>query len=154
MYACRHRPYGSEFNDPCIWTARSPDLLSWGSHEMTLAPIPGNWASQRVGCGGVPIETPRGWLEIFHGANKDGRYHLGAMLSDIDNPHRVLSHSSQPVFEPEAPYELHGVFSSCVFSNGVLADDDGTLRVYYGAADRVCGGAVSTVDDMVAAAGE
>jgi predicted GH43/DUF377 family glycosyl hydrolase len=152
MYVCRHRPYGSEFNDPCIWTAKSPDLLSWGAHEMTLAPIRDSWASQRVGCGGVPIETPHGWLEIFHGANHEGRYHLGAMLSDLDNPHIVLSHSTDPVFEPEEPYELTGVFSSCVFTNGVLADDDGTLRVYYGAADRVCGGAVSSVDEMVAAA--
>ena len=154
MYVCRHRPYGSKFNDPCIWTARSPDLLSWGAHEMTLAPIAGTWASQRLGCGGVPIETPGGWLEIFHGVNHEGRYRLGAMLSDLDNPHIVLAHSTQPVLEPELPYELHGVFSSCVFCNGLLADDDGTLRVYYGAGDRVCACAVSTVDEMVAAAGQ
>ena len=153
-YVCRHRPYGSKFNDPCIWTAWSPDLLSWGSHEMTLAPIAGSWASRRVGCGGVPIETPGGWLEIFHGANREGRYHLGAMLSDLDNPHVVLACSTDPVLEPELPYELQGVFSSCVFCNGLLVDDDGTLRVYYGAADRVCGGAVSTVDEMVAASGQ
>ncbi len=151
-YVCRHRPYSSEFNDPCIWTATSPDLLAWGSHEMTLAPIPDSWASQRVGCGGTPIETPQGWLEIFHGADLEGRYCLGAMLSDLEKPHVVLSHSSRPVFEPEAQYELHGVFSSCVFTNGLIVDDDGTLRVYYGAADRVCAAAVSSVDRMVAAA--
>ncbi|MDP6046818.1 MAG: glycosidase, partial [Phycisphaerae bacterium] len=153
-YVCRHRPYSNEFNDPCIWTATSPDLLAWGSHEMTLAPIPGSYASDRVGCGGVPIETPDGWLEIFHGADRDGRYCLGAMLSDLDNPHIVLSHSSRPVFEPEAPYELHGVFSSCVFTNGLIVDDDGVLTVYYGAADRVCAGAMGTVEQMVAAAGQ
>ena len=152
MYVCRHRPYGNEFNDPCIWTASSPDLVSWGAHEMTLAPIAESWASQRVGCGGVPIETPEGWLEIFHGANHEGRYHLGAMLSDLERPHIVLSHSTDPVLEPEFPYELHGVFSSCVFSNGVLADDDGTLTVYYGAADKVCAAAVSTVAEMTEAA--
>ncbi|MCP4374551.1 MAG: glycosidase, partial [bacterium] len=56
--------------------------------------------------------------------------------------------------DPELPYEMQGVFDSCVFSNGLLVDDDGTLRVYYGAADRVCCGAVSTVDDMVLAAGQ
>lgn len=152
-YVCRHRPYSNEFNDPCIWTATSPDLLAWGSHEMTLAPIPGSWASQRVGCGGVPIETPQGWLEIFHGADRQGRYCLGAMLSDLDSPHIVLSHSTEPVFEPRESYELHGVFNSCVFSNGLIVDDDGTLRVYYGAADRVCAGALTTVQEMVAAAG-
>jgi predicted GH43/DUF377 family glycosyl hydrolase len=76
------------------------------------------------------------------------------MLSDLDNPHIVLSHSSRPVFEPEAPYELHGVFSSCVFTNGLIVDDDGVLTVYYGAADRVCAGAMGTVEQMVAAAGQ
>jgi len=152
MYVCRHRPYGSKFNDPCIWTAWSPDLLSWGAHEMTLAPIPDTWASQRLGCGGVPIETPHGWLEIFHAADGEGRYCLGAMLSDLDNPQKVIAHSTDPVLEPEMPYELHGVFANCVFSNGLIADDDGTLTVYYGAADRICAAALSTVDEMVAAA--
>jgi len=154
MYVCRHRPYKSRFNDSCIWTAYSPDLLSWGRHEMTLAPAPGTWQSDRVGCGAAPLRTDDGWLEIYHGVDADGHYHLGSMLSDLEYPQRLLTRSTAPVFGPEAPYEQQGIYGNCVFSNGLIADDDGTVRIYYGAGDRTCAAAVTTVDEMVAAAKE
>jgi predicted GH43/DUF377 family glycosyl hydrolase len=152
QYVCRHRPYMSEFNDACIWTARSPDLRCWGMHEMTLAPTPGTWEAARVGAGTPPIRTDEGWLEIYHAADASGRYHLGAMLSGLDSPERIVSRSSRPVLSPEADYELKGVFANCVFSNGLIVGDGGEMTVYYGAADRICAGAVTTVDEMVAAA--
>lgn len=151
-YVCRHRPYKSEFNDACIWTAYSPDLVSWGCHEMSLGVIPGTWQAGRVGAGAPPVRTETGWLDIYHAADADGVYRLGAMLSDLDHPERILQRSSQAVLEPEADYELAGLFANCVFSNGMVADADGTLTVYYGAADSVCAAAVGTVDGMIAAA--
>ncbi len=153
MYVCRHRPFKSEFNPAAIWTAFSPDLLSWGRHEVTHNPVPGTWQSQRVGCGAPPIETSQGWLEIYHACDDDGRYCLGVMLSGADNPQRVIRCSSGPVFEPVEEYEMTGLYGRCVFSNGVIAHEDGKLTVYYGAADRVCAGAVTTVNRMLAAAG-
>ena len=151
-YVCRHRPYKSEFNAACIWTACSPDLLSWGRHEMTLAPRPGTWEAERVGCGAAPIRTAEGWLEIYHAADASGGYRLGAMLSDLDHPERVIARGSRPVLEPEADYELSGVYGNCVFSNGLVVDEDGTLTVYYGAADSFCAAAVTTIEEMIAAA--
>ena len=153
MYVCRHRPYKSQFNRASIWTAYSPDLLSWGRHEMTLAPAPGTWEGGRVGCGAPPIRTDEGWLEIYHAADEAGRYCLGAMLSDPDRPQRVLTRSSRPVLAPEADYERQGFYGNCVFSNGLIAGPDGLLTVYYGAADSICAAAVTTVAEMVAAAG-
>ncbi len=150
MYVCRHRPYLSEFNDACIWTAYSPDLLSWGRHEMTLTPSPG-WESQRVGCGAPPIETDEGWLEIYHACGPDG-YALGAMLSELEHPERIITRSTQPVLKPQADYELTGVFNNVVFCNGLVADDDGTITIYYGAADTICAAAVTSIDEMLAAA--
>ena len=152
LYVCRHRPYKSEFNPASIWTAYSPDLLSWGRHERTLAPTPGTWESERVGCGAPPVRTSAGWLEIYHAADETGRYHLGSMLSDLEHPERVLTRSRKCVLEPQADYELEGVYGNCVFSNGLVADEDGTMTVYYGAADRICAAAVTTVDEMIAAA--
>ena len=119
---------------------------------MTLAPRPGTWEAGRVGCGAPPIRTPEGWLELYHAADADGTYRLGAMLSDLDNPQRILTRSSRPVFQPEADYERTGIYGNCVFHNGLTASADGTLTVYYGAADRICAAAVTTVDDMIAAA--
>jgi predicted GH43/DUF377 family glycosyl hydrolase len=152
MYVCRHRPYMNEFNDACIWTAYSPDLLCWGLHEMTLQPRRGTWEGGRVGGGAPPIKTDSGWLEIYHAADASGRYHLGAMLSDLAQPQRVVHRGSKPILEPEADYELSGVYANCVFSNGLVVEDDGTMTVYYGAADRICAGALTSVDEMIEAA--
>lgn len=154
LYVCRHRPHYSAFNPASIWTAYSPDLICWGHHEMTLAPVAETWRSSRVGCGAAPVRTDAGWLDLFHAADADGRYCLGAMLTDLDEPHRVVSCSSRPVLEPESPYERAGVYANCVFSNGLIVDEDGRVTIYYGAADRICAGAVSTVAEMIAAARE
>ena len=154
MYVARHRPYKSEFNPPCIWTAYSPDLQCWGHHEMTLAPTPGTWESQRVGCGGTPIKTDEGWLEVYHAADDNSKYYLGVMLSELEHPEKIISRSTRPILQPETDYELEGVFGNCVFSNGLVAGDDGTVTVYYGAADRICAGATTTIDELLAACKE
>jgi len=152
MYVCRHRPYKSDFNAASIWTAFSPDLVSWGRHELTLAPASGTWESDRVGCGAPPLRTEDGWLEIYHACDAAGRYALGAMLSDLQYPQRVLTRSRVPVLVPETDYERSGVYPDCVFSNGVVAGPGGEMIVYYGAADRICAAAATTVEEMVAAA--
>jgi predicted GH43/DUF377 family glycosyl hydrolase len=152
MYVCRHRPYKSEFNAASIWTAYSPDLHCWGHHELTHVPIRDTWEAERVGCGAPPIRVDDGWLEIYHAADSAGKYHLGVMITEAEHPERIVYRAKDPVLGPEAEYEKTGVYGNCVFSNGLVVEDDGTMIVYYGAADRICAGAVTTVDEMVAAA--
>ncbi|MHC4741102.1 MAG: glycoside hydrolase family 130 protein [Planctomycetota bacterium] len=149
MYVCRHRPQKSEFNQACIWTARSPDLLSWGHHRVTLSPQEGTWQSGRVGGGASPIRTEKGWLEIYHAADENGRYCLGVMLSSLDEPEKLIACSSEPFLEPEAEYELSGVHRQTVFSNGLVVHDNGEVIIYYGAADTVCAAAATTIEEMM-----
>lgn len=149
MYVCRHRPQKSEFNQACIWTARSPDLLSWGHHRVTLSPQEGSWQAGRVGGGASPIRTDEGWLEIYHAADENGRYCLGVMLSSLDEPEKLIACSSKPFLEPEAEYELCGVHKQTVFSNGIVAKENGEVVIYYGAADTVCAAAATTIDEMM-----
>ncbi len=152
MYVCRHRPYKSAYNPAAIWTAYSPDLVSWGGHQMTMAPEPGTWMAERVGAGAPPIKTDSGWLEIFHGVADDRQYALGAMLSDLDRPEKLICRSTKPILVPTEDYELSGLLDNVVFSNGLVVDDDGKITIYYGAADSICAAAVTCVDEMVAAA--
>ena len=119
---------------------------------MTLPPTPGTWESERVGAGAPPIKTEEGWLEIYHASDADGVYRLGVMLSDPQRPERVLTRSSRPIFQPEADYELAGVYGNCVFHNGLVVGEDHAVTVYYGAADRICAAAVTTVDELLLAA--
>lgn len=152
QYVCRHRPYMNEFNDASIWTAYSPDLFSWGRHCVTLTPTPGTWECGRVGAGIVPILTDEGWLEVYHGANENHRYCLAAMLSEAENPERIISRSREPVLEPDEPIARDGIMNNVVFTDGAVVDPDGTMWLYYGAADRVIGGAITSVEEMLAAA--
>ena len=97
------------------------------------------WDSARVGAGAAPIRTNKGWLEIYHGANDEHQYCLGAFLMDIDDPSRIIARTKYPIMVPTEAYELSGFFGYVVFTNGHILDGD-RLTIYYGAADEfVCG---------------
>ena len=142
-YYALHRPSGMGIGGNYIWTARSLDLLHWGDHHCIAQTRRSMWDCQRIGAGASPIETSRGWLEIYHGANNDSRYSLGLLLLDRNDPTRVLARSKKPILEPKAKYELTGFFGNVVFTNGHIVDGD-KVTIYYGASDEViCAGTTS-----------
>lgn len=148
-YYALHRPSSPELGGNYIWLAESPDLVHWGRHLCIAHSREGYWDSARVGAGAAPIRTPQGWLEIYHGATKENRYCLGALLLDLEEPWRVLARSEKPIMEPRAPYELEGFFGEVIFTNGHLVDGD-RLTIYYGAADSVICGAHFSIREILA----
>ncbi len=147
-YRALHRPSGAGIGGNYMWIAQSPDLLHWGGHQCVARTRPGRWDGARVGAGGPPIETGRGWLHVYHGATPENRYSLGVMLFDREDPSRLLARSEDPVMEATAPYERSGFLSHVVFTNGHVVSGD-TLTVYYGAADRVICGATFSVAELL-----
>lgn len=147
-YFCLHRPSGVIVGGHYIWVASSPDLKHWGNHHCIAKTRPGSWDSSRVGGGAAPIRTDAGWLLIYHGADDRSLYRLGALLLDLNDPRRVLARSRDPIMEPIAPYEQKGFFNNVVFTNGHLVDGD-TIRMYYGAADKVICGATLSVGELL-----
>lgn len=141
IYYALHRPSSVDLGGNYIWLAQSPDAIHWGNHKCLIKTRQGSWDSARVGAGAAPIKTPKGWLEIYHGANPEHRYCLGAILLDLDDPSIVIARSVEPIMVPTEPYELTGFFGHVVFTNGHIMQADGdTITVYYGAADElVCG---------------
>jgi predicted GH43/DUF377 family glycosyl hydrolase len=129
-----HRPHSSLFLRNDIWLADSPDLLRWGGHRYLMGTRAGRWDEIRIGAGAVPFRTDKGWLELYHGADRSNRYCLGAVLLDGEQPWKILARSERPLFEPEADYEKAGFFGHVVFSCGLLFEE-GLLKLYYGAAD-------------------
>jgi len=133
-----HRPASPFSARHEIWMARSADLLCWGDHRPLLGLRPGRWDGARIGAGAVPFEIEQGWVEVYHGADVQGRYCLGAVLLDRTAPGRVLARTDQPILAPQAPYETAGFYGNVVFTCGLLVEQ-ARLRVYYGAADTsVC----------------
>ena len=147
-YYALHRPSSPEIGGNYIWIADSPDLEHWGHHRCIALTRPGKWDSARIGAGAAPIRTPEGWLEIYHGATKDHRYCLGALLLDLNEPWKVLARSDEPIMEPLAPYEQTGFFGNVVFTNGHLVDGD-QVTMYYGASDSVICGARFSISQIL-----
>ncbi|MHB0858330.1 MAG: glycoside hydrolase family 130 protein [Anaerolineae bacterium] len=148
-YMALHRPIGVYFGGLDMWVGSSHDLSYWGDHKYLAGTRPGMWDSARIGAGAAPIRTEKGWLEIYHGADPDHRYCLGAMLLDEHEPWRVIARSEEPIMEPIAEYEKHGFFGGVVFTNGHVVDGD-TITLYYGASDEVICGATMSIDQVLA----
>lgn len=151
-YYAFHRPSSPELGGNYIWLASSPDRLHWGDHRCVAVTREGRWDSARVGAGAAPIRTEKGWLEIYHGANEENRYCLGALLLDLNDPSKVLARSEEPIMEPIAPYEQTGFFGNVVFTNGQIVEGD-KVRIYYGASDEVICGAEFSVKEILASLG-
>jgi len=143
-YWALHRPNpDAHYSPPAMWIARSPDLLHWGGHRPFFRGGGGAWQCGRVGGGTPPIRTERGWLMLYHGNDKRpgqsgiGVYAAAAILTDLDDPTRIIAHSDGPVLVPEADFEKHGFVGHVVFPTGLVERGD-ELWVYGGAADECC----------------
>jgi len=138
-YYALHRPTSPQIGGNYIWLAESPDGVHWGNHKCILKTRQGHWDGARIGAGAAPIKTEQGWLEIYHGANAEHHYRLGAFLMDLNDPSKVIARSDKAIMAPQENYELSGFFGNVVFTNGHVVDGD-KLTIYYGAADEfVCG---------------
>jgi beta-1,2-mannobiose phosphorylase / 1,2-beta-oligomannan phosphorylase len=145
-YYMLHRPSSVAIGGNFIWLAESPDGIHWGNHQCIIKTRKGLWDSARVGAGAAPIKTEQGWLEIYHGANADHQYCLGAFLMDLNDPSKVISRTLKPIMKPKENYELSGFFGHVVFTNGHIVNGD-ELTIYYGAADEfVCGAKFSIAE--------
>ena len=139
LFYALHRPSSVDIGGNYIWITSSPDGLHWGNHKCIIKTREGAWDSARVGAGAAPVKTEKGWLEIYHGANEQHQYCLGAFLMDINDPSKVIARTTDPIMVPSANYELTGFFGHVVFTNGHVVNDD-VVTIYYGAADEfVCG---------------
>jgi predicted GH43/DUF377 family glycosyl hydrolase/glycosyltransferase involved in cell wall biosynthesis len=134
-----------------MWIAFSEDLVNWGGHRPLALPRPGFWDDLRTGAGSTPFRVPEGWIEIYHGVDRNARYALGGLLLDAEDPSRVIARSPEPILAPMAPYEHEGLLPDIVFSCGHVALDakGKDIRVYYGAADSCLAAADIRVRDII-----
>jgi beta-1,2-mannobiose phosphorylase / 1,2-beta-oligomannan phosphorylase len=147
-YYALHRPSSPQLGGNHIWLAESPDLLHWGNHQCIATTRSMMWDSKRIGAGAAPIKTSEGWLEIYHGADHNHRYCLGALLLDLHHPSRVIARSKHPIMEPSEEYELNGFFGNVIFTNGHIVEDD-KVYMYYGASDEVICGAEFSIKEIL-----
>jgi len=149
-----HRPVTVVGARADVWLSRSSDLRSWRSPEPVFTARPGGWwDSLRIGMGPPPLETPAGWLVVYHGVRQTvagALYRAGLVLLDLEEPQRVLRRSQEWVLGPREPYELSGDVPNVVFPCGLVHDaDSDRLRLYYGAADTSIGLATASLPEVL-----
>ena len=147
-----------------IWISDSPDLKYWGNSDLLLAVEEIPYANTKLGPAAPPVKTPQGWLTTFHAVDLDPqrgkngwedrwqkRYTAGIMLLDLEEPWKVVGMMKNPLMAPEASYEVDGGFrNNVIFPGGMILEDSGEVKIYYGAADTVECLATAHVDDLVA----
>jgi predicted GH43/DUF377 family glycosyl hydrolase len=156
-WAMVHRPvpgYAPQLAGAHIWMSFSDDLSRWGDPVMIIQAREGGWwDARKIGLCSPPIETPEGWLVIYHGVRTPCSgciYRLGLALLDLENPGKCLLRGDQWVMGPETPYEMLGDVGNVVFPCGQTIGKDGdTLNLYYGAADTVMALATSKISTLL-----
>ncbi len=149
-YVRLDRPIG--LGTGSIWVSYSPDLINWGDSEVVITPRGGYWDDFRVGASVTPIETQQGWLEIYHGVRMTLAgpiYRIGVVLLDLDDPSKVIKRGDQPILSPRQNYERIGDIGNVCFACGAVLDDNGDMKIYYGAADTAICIATCTLDHIL-----
>lgn len=103
------------------------------------------------GAGAVPIRTDRGWLHIAHGVRNTAaglRYVVYVFMTALDDPAKVIAEPGGLLIAPRGD-ERVGDVSNVAFTNGAIADDDGSLYIYYASADTRLHVASTTVERLV-----
>lgn len=98
----------------------------------------GVWDTVVRGVGPTPLRIEDGWLVFYHAISdkEPGRYKIGAMILDYDNPTRILYKSSFPIIEPDKKYENEGYKGGIVYTCGAVIKGEDII-LYYGGADTV-----------------
>ena len=103
------------------------------------------------GEGPHPIKTPQGWLHLAHGVRGCAaglRYVLYLYMTALDDPARVIAQPAGYFLAPQGE-ERVGDVSNVLFSNGWIADEDGTVYIYYASSDTRMHVAVSDIPRLV-----
>lgn len=166
LYVRLERPF-TVYSRGCdrfdLWMSKSPDLRYWGDSSLVLAVENVPFANDKIGPAAPPIKTEKGWLTTFHSVDidktrgKNGwedkwqkRYCAGIMLLDLEDPSKVIGMSKEPLIAPEEDYETtEGYRTNVIFPGGMILEDNGEVKIYYGASDTVECLATANVDDLI-----
>lgn len=146
-----------------MWVCESPDLVYWGNHKLVMGVEDVPFADDKIGPAAPPVRTEKGWLATFHavelapGRGKHGwekkwekTYRAGIVLLDLEDPSKVLGMSKDPLIVCDRDYELEDGFrKDAIFPGGMILEDNGEVKIYYGASDTVECMCTADVNDLI-----
>jgi 4-O-beta-D-mannosyl-D-glucose phosphorylase len=108
-------------------------------------------AEMKNGMGPAPFKTADGWLHLAHGVRNTAaglRYTLYMFMTDLNDITKITSKPAGYFLAPEGDERI-GDVSNVVFSNGWIADKDGTVFIYYASSDSRMHVATSSIKQLV-----
>ena len=113
----------------------SDNVFFW--NEATLIQEPAHpMQFVQIGNCGSPLETPEGWLALFHGVGPMRKYSVWAVLLDIDDPSKIIGQLEEPLLTPDE-HERDGYVPNVVYTCGSMIHED-ELIIPYAIADQRC----------------
>ena len=103
------------------------------------------------GEGPHPIKTSKGWLHLAHGVRGCAaglRYVLYMYMTSLEDPSEKIASPMGMLMGPICRERI-GDVSNVLFTNGWIADEDGTVFLYYASSDTRMHVATSTIDKLV-----
>ena len=105
-----------------------------------------------VEAGAPPIKTKYGWLLIYsyiqNYFSPPAVFGVEAALLDLHDPRKIIARTDKPLLVPQEEYEKYGKVPNIVFPTGAIVKD-GTLYIYYGAADTTCAVATCKLETLM-----
>ena len=102
------------------------------------------------GLGPAPIKTEKGWLHLAHGVRNTAsglRYVLYLFMTDLHDLSKIIHKPGVYFMAPEGD-ERVGDVSNVLFCSGWIADDDGSVYIYYASSDSRMHVATSTIERL------
>ncbi|MDA3816017.1 MAG: glycosidase [Prolixibacteraceae bacterium] len=103
------------------------------------------------GLGPHPIYTDKGWLHLAHGVRNTAaglRYVLYVFMADKNDVSKII-HKPAGHFLSPLKGERVGDVSNVLFANGWIADDDGTIYIYYASSDTRMHVATTSIEKLI-----
>ena len=124
----------------------SDSVRFWNEAQLLQEPVhPLEYV--QVGNCGSPVETPAGWLALFHGVGPMRTYSIWAELLDLHDPSQVIGRLHEPILTPDE-HERDGYVPNVVYTCGSMIHGD-TLIIPYGIADQRCRVATVSIADLL-----
>ena len=109
-------------------------------------------SKDQIEAGAPPVKTKYGWLLIYsyiqNYFSPPALFGVEAVLVDLHDPQRIIARTERPLLMPLEEYEKYGKVPNVVFPTGALVKE-GTLHIYYGAADTTCAVATCNMDSLL-----
>jgi predicted GH43/DUF377 family glycosyl hydrolase len=124
----------------------SDNVYFWDEAKLLQEPVH-PWQFVQIGNCGSPVETPEGWIALFHGVGPMRKYSIWAVLLDIDDPTKIIGRLDEPLLTPD-DHERDGYVPNVVYSCGSMIHRN-ELIIPYAIADQRCSVASVSIPELL-----